>query len=105
LTLGVVDEFERRGLLVFGPSQKAAHLEASKAFAKEFMQRVHIPTAHYAICRTLAEVHDGLALFSTPIVVKADGLAAGKGVVIARSKEEASQVAGEMLARKLVGDA
>src|SRR5579872_412455 len=105
LTLGVVDEFERRGLPIFGPSQAAARLEASKAFAKEFMQRVHIPTAHYAICRTAAEVQDALALFSAPVVVKADGLAAGKGVVIAKSKEEASQIAGEMLARKFVGDA
>jgi phosphoribosylamine--glycine ligase len=105
LTLGVVDEFERRGLAVFGPSQKAAHLEASKAFAKEFMHRVHIPTAHYAICHSPAEVRDALALFSAPIVVKADGLAAGKGVVIAQSKDEASLVAGEMLARKMVGDA
>src|SRR5207248_1573561 len=105
LTFGVVDEFERRGLAIFGPSQKAAHLEASKAFAKEFMQRVHIPTAHYAICNSPVEVQEALALFSTPIVVKADGLAAGKGVVIAQSKEEAAQVAGEMLSRKLVGDA
>lgn len=105
LTLGVVDEFERRGLMVFGPSQKAAHLEASKAFAKEFMHRVHIPTAHYAICHSPAEVRDALTLFSAPIVVKADGLAAGKGVVIAQTKDEASLVAGEMLARKMVGDA
>ena len=105
LSLGIVDEFERRGLDVFGPSQKAAHLEASKAFAKEFMQRVHIPTAHYAICRTNAEIQEALALFSSPIVVKADGLAAGKGVVIANTKEEASRVAGEMLSGKLVGDA
>ena len=105
LSLGVVDEFERRGLPIFGPSQKAAHLEASKAFAKEFMQRVHIPTAHYAICNTPAEVQAALALFSAPLVVKADGLAAGKGVVIARTKEEAAQVAGEMLSRKFVGDA
>ena len=105
LTLGVADEFERRGLAIFGPSQKAAHLEASKAFAKEFMHRVHIPTAHYAICRTNAEVQDALCLFSTPIVVKADGLAAGKGVVIANTKEEASQIAAEMLGRKLVGEA
>ena len=105
LTLGVVDEFERRGLAIFGPSQKAAHLEASKAFAKEFMHRVHIPTAHYAICRTVAEVQDALSLIGTPVVVKADGLAAGKGVVIAQTKEEASQIAAEMLARKLVGEA
>ena len=105
LTLGVVDEFERRGLTIFGPSQKAAHLEASKAFAKEFMHRVHIPTAHYAICHSPTEVQNALALFSCPIVVKADGLAAGKGVVIAKSKEDASLIAGEMLARKMVGDA
>lgn len=105
LTLGVVDEFERRGLAVFGPNQKAAHLEASKAFAKEFMHRVHIPTAHYAICHTTAEVQNALALFSTPIVVKADGLAAGKGVVIAQTKEHAGMIATEMLSRKLVGDA
>ena len=105
LSLGVADEFGRRGLPVFGPSQKAAHLEASKAFAKEFMQRVHVPTAHYAICQTNAEVQEALALFSTPVVVKADGLAAGKGVVIAETKEEASRVAAEMLSRKLVGDA
>jgi phosphoribosylamine---glycine ligase len=105
LTLGVVDEFERRGLRIFGPSQKAAHLEASKAYAKEFMQRFQIPTAHYAICRNGAEVQQALSLFSGRIVVKADGLAAGKGVVIANSKEEASHVAAEMLNRRLVGDA
>lgn len=105
LTLGVVDEFERRGLAIFGPSQKAAHLEASKAFAKEFMQRVHVPTAHYAICRNPVEVQDALSLFSSPTVVKADGLAAGKGVVIAKTKEETSTIASEMLARKFVGEA
>ena len=105
LTLGVVDEFERRGLAIFGPSQKAAHLEASKVFAKEFMQRVHVPTANYAICRNPAEVQDALSLFSSPTVVKADGLAAGKGVVIAKSKEETSTIALDMLARKFVGEA
>jgi phosphoribosylamine--glycine ligase len=105
LSLGVVDEFERRGLAIFGPTQKAALLESSKAYAKELMQRFHIPTAHYAICRTPAEVQDALSLFSTPIVVKADGLAAGKGVVIAKTREEASQVAGEMLSRRFVGEA
>src|SRR5437763_5172236 len=93
LTLGVVDEFERRGLRIFGPNQKAAHLEASKVFAKEFMQRCHIPTAHFAICRSEAELRDALPLFKPPIVVKADGLAAGKGVVIAQSHQEAGKVA------------
>ncbi len=105
LSMGVVDEFQRRGLPIFGPTQKAALLESSKAYAKEFMQRFHIPTAHYAICRKNAEVDDALSLFSTPIVVKADGLAAGKGVVIAKTKEETSQVAAEMLSRRLVGEA
>jgi len=105
LTLGVVDEYERRELAIFGPSQKAAHIEASKAFAKEFMHRVHIPTAKYAICRNPAEVQDALSLFSSPTVVKADGLAAGKGVVIAKTKEETSTIASEMLARKFVGEA
>ncbi|HET9742715.1 MAG TPA: phosphoribosylamine--glycine ligase [Terriglobales bacterium] len=105
LSLGVVDEFERRGLPIFGPSQKAARLESSKAFSKEFMQRANIPTAHYAICRNAAEVQDALALVGTPVVVKADGLAAGKGVVIAQSKDEAAYVASEMLSQKLVGEA
>ena len=105
LTLGVVDEFARRGWRIFGPTQKAARLESSKSFAKEFMQRHHIPTAHYAICNSDHDVRDALGHFHTPIVVKADGLAAGKGVVIAKSKEEAAHTATEMLAGKMVGDA
>jgi phosphoribosylamine--glycine ligase len=105
LTLGVVDEFNRRGLRVFGPTQAAARLESSKSFAKQFMQRFNIPTAGYAVCNTTEEVKDALAHFSAPIVVKADGLAAGKGVVIAQSKEEAARVAGEMLSGKMLGSA
>ncbi len=105
LSLGIVDEFTRRGWRIFGPTQKAARLESSKSFAKEFMQRHHIPTAHYAICNSEREVRDGLGHFHTPIVVKADGLAAGKGVVIAKSKEEAAQAASEMLTGKMVGEA
>ena len=105
LTLGVVDEFEKRGLRIFGPSRRAARLEASKAFAKEFMQRHHVPSAHYAICLNEKDVADALPLFHPPIVVKADGLAAGKGVVIAKTKEEAAHVATEMLSHKLVGAA
>ena len=89
LTLGVVDEFARRGWPVFGPTKAAAQLEASKSFAKEFLQRYHIPTAAYAICDSMEEVQDALTHFHAPVVVKADGLAAGKGVVIAASKEEA----------------
>jgi phosphoribosylamine--glycine ligase len=100
-----VDEFSRRGWRIFGPTQRAARLESSKGFAKEFMQRHHIPTAHYAICNSIQEVRQALGLFHPPIVVKADGLAAGKGVVIARNKEQAAMVASEMLSGRMLGDA
>ena len=105
LTLGVVDEFQRHGWPIFGPTRAAAQLESSKSFAKEFMQRHRIPTAHYAICKTVDEVRATLPHFHTPIVVKADGLAAGKGVVVAKTKEEAASVAFEMLSGKMVGAA
>jgi phosphoribosylamine---glycine ligase len=105
LTLGVVDEFTRRGWPVFGPTQAAAQLEASKSFAKEFLQRHHIPTAHFAICDSMEQVRAALSHFHAPVVVKADGLAAGKGVVIAKSKEEAATTASGMLSGKMLGDA
>jgi len=105
LMMGVVDEFERRGWRIFGPSQAAARLETSKSFAKEFLQRHRIPTAHYAVCTSVSELSNALPHFSTPIVVKADGLAAGKGVVIAKSKEEAAAVATDMLSGKMLGEA
>ncbi len=105
LTVGVVDEFQRRGWRIFGPSQAAAQLESSKSFAKQFMQRHQIPTAHYAICVSVEEVHEALKHFHVPIVVKADGLAAGKGVVIAKTKNEAAEVALEMLSGKMLGAA
>src|SRR5215469_982885 len=105
LTLGVVDEFTRRGWRVFGPTQAAARLESSKSFAKQFLQRHHIPTAHFAICDSIEQVRSALSHFHTPVVVKADGLAAGKGVVMAKSKEEAASVAVEMLSGKMLGDA
>ena len=105
LNLGVVDEFTRRGWAIFGPTQAAARLESSKSFAKEFLKRHHIPTAHFAICDSIEQVRSALGHFHTPVVVKADGLAAGKGVVIANSKEEAATVAAEMLSGRMVGDA
>ena len=105
LTLGVVDEFQRRGWPIFGPTRDAARLESSKSFAKQFMQRHHIPTAKYSVCSSKDELPEALSLFHAPIVVKADGLAAGKGVVIAQSKDEAQRVAEEMLAGKMLGDA
>jgi len=105
LTLGVVDEFTRRGWPVFGPTRAAARLESSKSFAKEFLQRHHIPTAHFAICDSMEQVRSALSHFHAPVVVKADGLAAGKGVVIAKSKEEAATVTAEMLSGKMLGEA
>jgi phosphoribosylamine---glycine ligase len=105
LTLGVVDEFTRRRWPIFGPTKAATQLESSKSFAKEFLQRHHIPTAHYAICDSVDEVRSALGHFHVPAVVKADGLAAGKGVVIAKSKEEALSVATEMLSGKMLGEA
>jgi phosphoribosylamine---glycine ligase len=105
LTLGVVDEFTRQGWKTFGPTKAAAQLESSKSFAKEFMQRHQIPTAHYAICDSTEQVREALPHFHMPIVVKADGLAAGKGVVICKTKEEASVTAAEMLSGKMLGAA
>ncbi len=105
LTLGIVDEFQSRGWPIFGPTRAAARLESSKSFAKEFMQRHRIPTAKYSVCATNDEAREALKLFHTPVVVKADGLAAGKGVVIAQSKDEAQRVAEEMLAGKMLGEA
>jgi phosphoribosylamine--glycine ligase len=105
LMLGVVDEFTRRGWRTFGPTKAAAQLEISKSFAKEFLQRHRIPTAHYAICNSMDDVRPALHHFHTPVVVKADGLAAGKGVVIAKSKDEAATVANEMLSGKMLGEA
>ena len=105
LSLGLVDELQRRGLRVFGPTQAAAQLETSKAFAKEFMQRHRIPTAHYAVCTSTDEVRHALGLFHAPLVVKADGLAAGKGVVICQTKEEALETAAGIFNGKLLGSA
>ena len=105
LMLGVVDEFTRRGWPAFGPTKAAAQLESSKSFAKEFLRRHRIPTAPYAICDSVEEVRAALAHFHAPVVVKADGLAAGKGVVIAASKEEAASAAAEMLSGRMVGEA
>ena len=105
LQLGVVDEFSQRGWRIFGPTKAAARLESSKSFAKQFLQRHRIPTAHYAIANSVDEVHAALPHFHMPVVVKADGLAAGKGVVICKNKEEAASVSAEMLSGKMLGEA
>src|SRR5580700_6378008 len=105
LTLGIVDSFLARGWKSFGPTQAAAQLESSKSFAKEFMQRHNIPTAHYAICLSMDDVRSALPHFYMPVVLKADGLAAGKGVVICKNKDEAMAVAADMLSGKMLGEA
>lgn len=105
LQLGVVDEFTRRGWPIFGPTKAAAQLETSKSFAKEFMQRHRIPTAPYAVCTSPGKIKATLSRFGTPVVVKADGLAAGKGVVLSKTKEEAATAANEMLSGKMLGEA
>ncbi|MFZ3210396.1 MAG: phosphoribosylamine--glycine ligase, partial [Terriglobales bacterium] len=102
LSLGVVDEFRRHSYRIFGPTAAAARLESSKTFAKQFMQRYNIPTAGYAVCASEADLRDALPHFSPPIVVKADGLAAGKGVVICDTKDEAARVSSEMLSGKVL---
>jgi phosphoribosylamine--glycine ligase len=103
LSVGVVDELTKRGFRVFGPTQAAARLETSKAFAKEFMQRQDIPTAAHAVCTTLDEVREELRRFSVPVVVKADGLAAGKGVVICETHLQAEEAAAQMFSGALLG--
>ncbi len=90
LVAGIVDEFESRGLRVFGPRKQAAQLEGSKAFAKDFMARHNIPTALHATFDNASEAITWVQEKGAPIVIKADGLAAGKGVVVAQSVDEAS---------------
>jgi phosphoribosylamine--glycine ligase len=105
LSLGLVDELRSLGRRVFGPSRAAAQLETSKSFAKEFMERHDIATAAYSTCFTLDEIRRELPRFSVPVVVKADGLAAGKGVVICRTHLEAEQAAAEIFSGALLGSA
>jgi len=105
LSLGIVDELQQRGMRVFGPTQGAAMLETSKAFAKDFMQRHEIPTARYAVCRSLEDVKRELQKFRQAVVVKADGLAAGKGVVMCTSHDEAMQAAQGIFSGDLLGGA
>ena len=102
---GVVDLFESRGLTIFGPSAKAAQLEGSKSFMKNFLARHNVPTAKYIETDSLEEVYKFINTLQAPIVVKADGLCGGKGVIIAQSHDEAKRAAGEMLSGNSFGDA
>ena len=101
---GLADMLRENGILVFGPSQKAAQLEGSKAYMKEFAKRYGIPTAQFIQTQDYKEACDFIDTLNLPIVVKADGLCAGKGVIIAQSYEEAKSVTKEMLDGKSFGD-
>jgi phosphoribosylamine---glycine ligase len=103
LAAGVVDLFRSRGLRIFGPTRAAAQLESSKAFAKDFMLRHRIPTADYATFADAAEAHAFVQRHGVPIVVKADGLAAGKGVVVATTPEQAHEAIDWMLVDNKLG--
>ena len=103
LAAGIVDLFRARGLRIFGPTRAAAQLESSKAFAKDFMQRHGIPTAHFATFTHPLSAHEHVRAHGAPIVIKADGLAAGKGVVVAMTEEEAHAAIDDMLAANTLG--
>ncbi|HEY4050661.1 MAG TPA: phosphoribosylamine--glycine ligase [Acidobacteriaceae bacterium] len=103
LSLGLVDELKRRGVPVFGPTQRAAMLETSKSFAKRFMQRHNIPTAAYAAATTEKEALESIDLFHLPLIIKADGLAAGKGVILCQNRREASEAVSNLFSGKLLG--
>lgn len=105
LVAGIVDYFTRRGLAIFGPTKAAAQLEGSKTFSKQFLERHQIPTASY---RNFTEIEPALAYIrqqGAPIVIKADGLAAGKGVIVAESEQQAELAVRDMLSGNAFGDA
>lgn len=105
LVAGIVDEFEKAGMVIIGPTKAGAKLEGSKVFAKQFMQRHGIPTAKFAVAEKFDDAIKALRDFEIPVVVKADGLAAGKGAVVARSREEAEAVLDEFMRQKILGEA
>ena len=105
LSQGIVDKFQAAGLKIFGPTQAAAQLESSKDFSKAFMIRHHIPTAAYETFSDAKPAHDYIDQQGVPIVIKADGLAAGKGVVVAMTNQEAHDAVDMMLGGNKFGDA
>ncbi|WP_394425115.1 phosphoribosylamine--glycine ligase [Vreelandella stevensii] len=105
LVEGVVDQFQAAGLTIFGPTQGAAQLEGSKSFTKDFLARHAIPTADYQTFTAVEPALDYLARMGAPIVIKADGLAAGKGVIVAMSEAEAEAAIRDMLEANAFGDA
>jgi len=105
LAEGIVDAFQAVGLKIFGPTQQAAQLETSKTFAKEFMQRHHIPAADYVKFQDPVLAHEYIDQKSAPLVIKADGLAAGKGVVVAQTNEQGHSAVNDILVEKNFGSA
>jgi phosphoribosylamine--glycine ligase len=105
LTLGIVDEFRMRDLPIFGPSRLAAELEGSKVFSKEFMRKYNIPTAESIVCNSTDEAKDALKKTKYPAVIKVEGLAAGKGVVIVNSSKEANDYLHLIFEEKKFGNA
>lgn len=105
LIAGIVDAFEARGLRIFGPSAEPARLEGSKAYAKRLMARANIPTAAFEIFTDAAKAREYVQQTGVPIVIKADGAAAGKGVVVAKTLDEANEAITAMMGRKIFGTA
>ncbi|HET6518093.1 MAG TPA: phosphoribosylamine--glycine ligase [Nitrosopumilaceae archaeon] len=105
LALGIVDKFHKKNLKIFGPTKDAAQLESSKIWAKQFMKKNQIPTAEFEIFDDPAKALEYVKSLSYPVVVKADGLAAGKGVIVCDSTEEASSAIQTILVKKTFGDA
>lgn len=105
LTLGIVDEFEKRNLKILGPTKLAAEIEGSKVFAKEFMKKYHIPTASFKIFDNANEASDFIRSSELPLVIKADGLAAGKGVVVVEDEPSALSTIRKMMVEKIFGEA
>ena len=103
LTLGIVDSFEEKGLKIFGPSKKAAEIESSKAFAKKLMQEYGIPTAGYKIFKNPKDAKDYIKGQNFPLVIKADGLAAGKGVIICKTEEDAKDAIRLIMEKRVFG--
>ena len=105
LAAGIVDAFVEKGLPIFGPSKNAAKLESSKIWAKEFMKRNSIPTADFEIFDDAQKAKDFVKSYEKPVVIKADGLAAGKGVIVCKNKDEANDAIDTILTKKSFGDA
>jgi len=105
LSLGIVDELQKAGLKIFGPNKKAANLEASKVFSKELMEKYNVPTAKFKVFDNPDSAKKYIEKFSAPCVIKADGLAAGKGVIVAKTLDEVKNAINLMMHDKIFGEA